>query len=100
MYETPVRPKAADGMYPRCVWCNGEIYGPAVWDYSHGCVPCGSVSGCGKRVPPDYIPYSEDVENEMDAAIREINAIDDDDDRNHMLVQFGHRYGPYLMGRQ
>lgn len=32
--DKPVRPPATDGVYPRCVWCNGENYGPAVIAYT------------------------------------------------------------------
>jgi hypothetical protein len=48
----PVREKAADGIYPRCVWCNGEIYGPAVIAYSRGEAGCHQ---CGKTLPKEYI---------------------------------------------
>lgn len=29
-----------DGIYPRCVWCNGENYGPSVIAYSEGKANC------------------------------------------------------------
>lgn len=51
----PTREPSSDGIYPRCVYCNGEIYGPAVIDYSKGLIGCGSVNGCGKKVPKEYI---------------------------------------------
>jgi hypothetical protein len=55
----PMKPVAKDGIYPRCVWCNGEIYGPAVIDYSKGKIPCAAVNGCGEYLPKDYIKIKE-----------------------------------------
>ena len=37
----PVLGKSRDGIYPRCVWCNGENYGPLVFPYS-----LGELNGC------------------------------------------------------
>lgn len=51
----PVIPKAPDGVYPRCVYCRGEIYLLAVIAYSAGEVPCAAVNGCGRYLPPDYV---------------------------------------------
>lgn len=56
MNETkPLLSDSTDGVYPRCVWCNGEIYGPAVIDYSLGKIPCAAVDGCGLYLPDGYI---------------------------------------------
>lgn len=51
----PIRQPAYDGVYPRCVWCGGENYGPAVIEYSNGKIPCASVNNCGKYLPKEYI---------------------------------------------
>lgn len=51
----PKLPPSADGIYPRCVWCNGENWAVAVLAYSLGEVPCAAVGGCGRKVPADYI---------------------------------------------
>lgn len=53
--DQPIRQPEKDGVYPRCVWCDGEIYGPAVYDYSLGKIGCGAVNGCGKKLPKEYI---------------------------------------------
>lgn len=50
----PVRGKAWDYIYPRCVWCNGENYALAVLAYSAGEIPCAAVNGCGRFLPEDY----------------------------------------------
>ncbi len=52
--DTPILKESHDHIYPRCVWCNGEIYMPAVIDYSKGICGCGAVNGCGKKVPEDW----------------------------------------------
>lgn len=48
----PIRKPEADGIYPKCVWCGGENYGPNVIDYSKGVSPCHQ---CGNLLPLDYI---------------------------------------------
>lgn len=53
--DQPICPIAADGIYPHCVWCNGENYGPAVIDYSKGKIPCASTNNCGKYLPKEYV---------------------------------------------
>lgn len=55
MNDKPVREPEADGAYPRCVWCGGENYGPAVIAYSKGKIACPSVNDCGKKLPKGYI---------------------------------------------
>jgi hypothetical protein len=59
MKDKPARPKSHDGIYPRCVWCNGGNYAPAVIEYSKGLIPCASVNNCGKKLPKDYIILKE-----------------------------------------
>lgn len=56
----PRLPKSRDGIYPRCVWCNGENYIPAVLEYSAGTRPCASVYDCGRYLPTEYILHNED----------------------------------------
>jgi hypothetical protein len=51
---TPELPPSRDGIYPRCVWCNGENYLPAVLVYSRGDIPCAAVYSCGLYLPEDY----------------------------------------------
>lgn len=46
---------SSDGIYPRCVYCLGENYTPAVLEYSKGKIPCAAVNGCGKFLPKEYI---------------------------------------------
>lgn len=61
------RPQMApshDGIYPRCVWCRGENYLPAVIAYSAGEIPCASTTNCGRYLPPDYITYTRKEEAE------------------------------------
>lgn len=53
--QQPIRKPEADGVYPRCVWCGGENYMPAVIAYSKGKMACASVNGCGKKLPKEYI---------------------------------------------
>ena len=55
----PTRKPSEDGIYPRCVYCEGEIYGPIVYDYSLGKVPCGAVDGCGRMLPDSYVKVHE-----------------------------------------
>jgi hypothetical protein len=50
--EQPIIMPSYDGIYPRCVWCNGENYGPNVIDYSEGKSGCHQ---CGKLLPKEYI---------------------------------------------
>jgi hypothetical protein len=52
--ELPMRGKARDYIYPRCVWCNGENYALAVLAYSCGEIPCAAAAGCGRFLPEDY----------------------------------------------
>lgn len=51
----PIRKPELDGVYPRCVWCNGENYAMAVIEYSKGKIPCAAVGGCGKYLPKEYV---------------------------------------------
>lgn len=51
----PTRPSTSDGIYPRCVWCGGENYGPAVIEYSKGNIPCAAAHSCEKYLPKEYI---------------------------------------------
>lgn len=53
--DVPVVPKAADGIYPRCVWCFGEQYAAAVIAYSAGEIACTAVPTCQRYVPEDYV---------------------------------------------
>lgn len=48
----PILPVAKDGIYPRCVYCSTEIYGPAVIDYSLG---KGVPTCCDKLLPKEYV---------------------------------------------
>lgn len=59
MNEEPNRLPTFDGIYTRCVWCNGEIYGPNVIDYSLGDAGCHQ---CGKALPDGYVKL--DMHNE------------------------------------
>lgn len=60
--DEPTRDKSSDGIYPRCVYCGGEIYGPAVYDYSLGKIGCGVVNGCGRKLPPEYVTMKDKEE--------------------------------------
>lgn len=53
--DTPIIKPSHDGIYPRCVWCGGEIYGPGAIDYSKGEAGCSAVGGCGKTIPESYV---------------------------------------------
>lgn len=101
MTDKPQLPPSRDGIYPRCVWCNGENYLPAVFAYSAGTIPCAAAGGCGKRLPadPEYIPFNQEIEYEMDSLENEIAAIVDDRIREMHIDAFNKRYGPYLMAR-
>lgn len=55
MADVPVRGIERDGVYPRCVWCNGENYALAVRAYSHAETPCAAVHGCGRFLPEEYV---------------------------------------------
>lgn len=57
MSDKPLRKPEEDGIYPRCVWCNGENYMPAVIAYSKGETPCAAAGGCGRYLPKEYITY-------------------------------------------
>lgn len=48
-------PKSHDGIYPKCVYCNGENYALAVLAYSNREVPCASVRSCGRLLPESYV---------------------------------------------
>lgn len=50
----PILSISYDRIYPRCVWCRGEQYGPAVIAYSQGDIPCAAAGGCGRYVPIEY----------------------------------------------
>ncbi len=52
MSKYPILGKSLDGLYPRCVWCEGEIYMPHVLEYSKGRV---AHHGCGKKLPKSYV---------------------------------------------
>lgn len=58
----PVHGVDEHGIYPRCVWCNGENYLPAVINYSKGKTPCAAAGGCGKYLPKSYIKLDEPEE--------------------------------------
>lgn len=51
----PTRPPAKDGLYPRCVWCNGENCILLVFAYSVGEVPCAAAPGCGRFIPESHV---------------------------------------------
>jgi|GEM_PF-5030119 len=52
MSKTPIIPPNKDGIYPKCVYCKTEIYGPGVIDYSHnGAVP----TCCNLPLPDSHI---------------------------------------------
>jgi hypothetical protein len=53
--QRPKRGRSRDGIYPRCVWCDGENYALAVMAYSRGEVPCASTTNCGRYLPDDYL---------------------------------------------
>lgn len=55
----PVLKPTKDGVYPRCVWCNGENWAMAVIDYSVGKAPCAAVGGCGRYIPKEYIKLND-----------------------------------------
>lgn len=50
----PMLRPTRDRIYPRCVWCNGENYRPAVLAYSAGETPCAAAGGCGRYLPESY----------------------------------------------
>lgn len=50
--DKPVIPIQNDGIYTRCVWCNGENYAPNVIAYSKAESACHQ---CGKFVPEEYV---------------------------------------------
>lgn len=50
--KLPKLGKAKDGVYPRCVYCDIELYAPSVMAYSLGEVGCGR---CNKGLPEDYV---------------------------------------------
>lgn len=58
MNDTPQLGLSKDGIYPRCVYCDSEIYMPAVIDYSLGIALCYI---CGRKLPADYVTLREDA---------------------------------------
>lgn len=52
MTDKPQLQPTYDGVYPRCVWCNGENYALNVIDYSKGISGCHQ---CGKLLPKEYV---------------------------------------------
>ena len=66
MSKKPIRKPEHDGVYVRCVWCNGENYAMAVIDYSLGKVPCVAVNGCGKKLPKEYIKINDPEKEQND----------------------------------
>jgi hypothetical protein len=56
----PVLDPSKDGIYPRCVFCRGENYGPAVMAYSRREIPCVAVAGCGEYLPESYVSLPKD----------------------------------------
>lgn len=50
--DRPIRRPEPDGIYPHCVWCNGENYRPNVIPYSKGKSACHN---CGKYLPKEYV---------------------------------------------
>jgi hypothetical protein len=50
----PIRKSERDGIYARCVWCDGENYAPNVMAYSKGQSACHQ---CGKLLPPEYVTF-------------------------------------------
>ena len=60
--DTPVLAKSKDGIYPRCVWCNGENWAMAVIAYSKGAAACAAVNGCGRYLPDEYITLTTNDE--------------------------------------
>lgn len=59
----PVRRVAPGGIYPRCVWCDGEQYMRAVLDYSTRRCPCTAAHGCGRYLPESYVRYQPEGED-------------------------------------
>lgn len=55
MSDTPKLSPRRDGIYPRCVWCGGENYAPAVLAYSNRETPCASFDPCGRMLPLEYV---------------------------------------------
>jgi hypothetical protein len=53
--DLPKRPSSPEGIYPRCVWCDGENYMLAVVAYSAGEIPCAAADGCGRYLPEEYV---------------------------------------------
>jgi hypothetical protein len=49
--------------------------------------------------PPAEHPYDEAIEQDMDAAIREISAIDDPRMVEMAVAEFNKRFGAYLIAR-
>ena len=55
-FMKPQLPPSKDGIYPRCVHCNNEIYAPAVIEYSRGTALCYI---CSHKLPAEYIKLDE-----------------------------------------
>lgn len=60
----PWLPIAADGIYPRCVWCLGENYLPAVLGYSRRQHACAAVRSCGRMLPEEYVKEEDHGEGQ------------------------------------
>lgn len=91
MTDKPIRAKSADGIYPRCVFCNGENYMPAVLAYSAGQIPCAAAGGCGKFLPPDYLNGETEMtqyyEPEARALEEAANRSNDHAEQNRLWAQ-------------
>lgn len=46
-------------IYDTCMFCNGAIFGPARWAFSHGLVPCAS---CKKSIR--YLDLHKDTKGD------------------------------------
>lgn len=55
--QQPILKPTYDGIYPHCVWCNGENYIPNVIDYSKGTSACHQ---CGKLLPKEYVKLTKE----------------------------------------
>lgn len=58
----PILSKSPDGIYPRCVYCLGEIYALTVLRYSNRECACAAVRSCGRMLPEDYVVTPEPEE--------------------------------------
>lgn len=55
----PSVPPREDGLYTRCVRCQGELYTPSAILYSQGKVPCTAYRGCGQFIPRKYLKQGD-----------------------------------------